>query len=202
MFDRACLAAFLILAAGCGSHEPGGGEPAATTGGVAEGAVGAGPGPDAGGDAGGDAPAGDSFAFTAADLDAYARGIARETELARAAQQRALDAATPGERAAAAQAGWEDQTAPEAARQLGLDPERYRRTRDAVHEVLRTLDFQGKIDGPLSIDLSRVDEATRTRLSRDPFADLPPASAAALRERLPQLVPLWSEYTTLTAVAG
>ncbi len=72
----------------------------------------------------------------------------------------------------------------------------------AVHDVLRTLDFQGKIDGPLSIDLARADEATKARVAGDAFAGLPAASAAALRAAIPRLTPAWVEYMTLTAVAG
>ena len=203
MLDRTCVAALLLVTVACGGSEP-------TTDGRAAGGVGAGAAapsaavePPAGDEAeAAEGTDGEPFAFTAADLDAYARGLAKETELVRAAQERAGSAATPAERAAAAQAQWEDQTAPEAARLLGLDAERYRRTRDTVGEVLRTLDFQGTIDGPLSIDLTRVDEATRAELQRDPFEKLAPASAAALRDRLPELVAVWSEYTRLTAVAG
>lgn len=148
------------------------------------------------------APTSATFAFTDADLDAYARGIAKEIELVKAAQQKANTATTPEERGEAMQAQWEETTVPEAARLAGIDAERYRQTRETVHEVLKTLDFQGKIDGPLSIDLSRVDEASRAKLARDPFADLSPQSAAALRAKMDQLVPLWSEYVALTAVAG
>jgi hypothetical protein len=68
--------------------------------------------------------------------------------------------------------------------------------------VLTTLDFQGKIDGPLSIDLERADADTKTRVSGDAFAGLPPQAAAALRARMDRLVPLWSEYKKLIAVAG
>lgn len=35
-----------------------------------------------------------------------------------------------------------------------------------------------------------------------PFAELAPASAAALRARLDRLVPIWIQYTELTAVNG
>lgn len=65
-----------------------------------------------------------------------------------------------------------------------------------------TLDCQGKIDGPLSIDLERADEATQARVSGDAFAPLSAASASALRARMNLLVPIWSEYQTLVAVAG
>ena len=61
---------------------------------------------------------------------------------------------------------------------------------------------QGKIDGPLSIDLQRADAETKARVSGDAFADLPPDASLALRARMDRLVPLWSEYKTLVAVAG
>jgi hypothetical protein len=51
------------------------------------------------------------LAFTAADLEAYERGIAREAQLVVAARERGRAAKTPAERAKAAQAEWEDQTA-------------------------------------------------------------------------------------------
>ncbi|MBA2564288.1 MAG: hypothetical protein H0V09_02540 [Gemmatimonadetes bacterium] len=143
-----------------------------------------------------------TFAFTEADLAAYERGLAKEIQLVRAAQERALSAATPQERAAAAQSQWEDQTAPEAARAVGHPPDRYRRTREAVNRVLQTLDFQGKIEGPMQLDTTLASPEMRQRLTIDPFSELAPASASALRARLGRLVPIWVEYVTLTAVAG
>lgn len=91
---------------------------------------------------------------------------------------------------------------PQGAEAAGLPVDRYRQVRDAVNEVFETLDFQGKIDGPLSMDMSRADAATKERLARDPFSDLSSGSAAALRARMDRLVPIWAEYVTLTAVAG
>ena len=143
-----------------------------------------------------------SFVFTEVDLDAYELGLAHETELVRAAQERALSATTPEERGAATQAQWEDATAPEGARVAGVPVERYRATREAVNHVLETLDFQGKIDGPMELDTIRATPEMRERLRRDPFGELPPQSAAALKARLGELVPLWSQYVELTAVAG
>jgi hypothetical protein len=74
--------------------------------------------------------------------------------------------------------------------------------RETVHKLLQTLDFQGKIDGPLSIDLSRASEETKQQLTKDAYADLPEASAVALRNKLGTLVPAWADYMTLTAVSG
>lgn len=148
------------------------------------------------------APAEGPSSFTDADLDAWARGLAREIELVRQAQQRASQATTPAERGAAAQAQWDDATIPEGATAAGMSVERYREVREAVHGTLRQLDFQGKIDGPLSIDLERLAPEQRAKYEEDPYEALTPEAAAALRARLDRAVPLWSEYMSLTAVAG
>ena len=100
------------------------------------------------------------------------------------------------------QAQWETTTIALGATASGLSEARYRDVRDAVNRVFTTLDFQGKIDGPLSIDLERADADTKARVSGDAFAGVPPAAATALRARMDRLVPLWSEYKTLVAVAG
>ena len=142
------------------------------------------------------------FAFTEADLDAYERGLKKEIELFQASQARASTAATPEERAAAAQSGWETATAPEAARSIGADPDRYLQTRRTVDRVLETLDFQGKIPGPKEMNLELATPEMKQRLSSDPFAELAPASASALRARMDRLVPIWIRYTELTAVSG
>lgn len=135
-------------------------------------------------------------------LGAYERGMRKEIEVVRAAQRRSSEAKTAQERGEAIQASFEDATIPQGAQAAGLDVDRYRTLRETVSGVFRTLDIQGKIDGPISMDMSRVDEATKQRLSRDPFADLAPASADSLRNQMDRLVPIWIEYTKLTAVAG
>lgn len=142
------------------------------------------------------------FAFTAADLDAYERGLTREIEVVRAAQARQSSGTTPEARAEAMRAQWKEQTIPEGARSAGIPLERYERVRETVNRTLQTLDFQGKIDGPMSLDTSRATPEMRRMLASDPFAELAPESAAALRARLDRLVTLWGGYVELTAVAG
>ena len=142
------------------------------------------------------------FAFTEADLDAYERGLKKEIELFQASHARGSAAATPEERAAAAQSGWETATAPEAARAIGADPDRYLKTRRTVDRVLETLDFQGKIPGPKELNLELASPEMKQRLSSDPFAELSPASASALRARMDRVAPIWIRYTELTAVGG
>ena len=140
--------------------------------------------------------------LTATDLDAYAKGIARETELVRAAQERGRTATTPQARGEAEQAQWEDQTIPEGAKAAGLSTERYRAVRSTVHDTFRWLDFQGKIDGPMELDTARATPDMKQRFTRDPFDELSSASRAALQAQMNRLVPAWIEYVKLTAVAG
>ena len=161
-----------------------------------------------GGDGNGAREAGDSttrpaqYAFTQDELVAFERGFRTEIDAVRQARQAAAAAQDAQARGRALQAQWESATATQGAAAAGLDEQRYREVRTAVLDVLRTLDFQGKIEGPLSMDLSRADEATKAKLAGDAFAALPSDSAAALRARLDHLVPLWAEYMTLTAVSG
>jgi hypothetical protein len=140
--------------------------------------------------------------LTKETLTAYERGMRTEIEAVRAATQRSRDAKTAEERGNAIQASFEDATIAQGAEAAGMPVEQYRSVRETVNEIFQTLDFQGKIDGPLSMDLSRVDEATRQRLARDPFEKLSPASANALRAEMDRLVPIWIDYVLLTAVAG
>lgn len=140
--------------------------------------------------------------LTADTLNAFGRGLRKELEAVRAAQAQSASAITPAARGEAIQASFETATIPQGANAAGLPEAQYRAIRETVTGIFRTLDFQGKIDGPLSIDLARADEATKQRLGRDAFADLSPSSAAALRAQMDQLVPIWIEYVNATAVAG
>jgi hypothetical protein len=143
-----------------------------------------------------------SIALTEADLDLYERGLKAEIDLVRAAQARASSATTPQARGEASQAQWKEQTMPAAARAIGADPVHYQQVREAVHSILETLDFQGKIEGPMQMDTSRATPEMRARLARDPLGELPPASAAALRARLDRLAPIFAQYVSTTAVGG
>ena len=140
--------------------------------------------------------------FTEADLDKFELGLRKEIDAVKAAQAKAASATTAQARGEAIQAQWDSATIPMGAQASGLSAARYREIREAVNRVFTTLDFQGKIDGPLSIDLQRADAATKARVSGDAFAEVPADSAAALHARMDRLVPLWSEYTKLVAVAG
>jgi hypothetical protein len=182
--------AFAFAASGCGGND----RPASTTDSAA-------PIPPSGATAtasSAEAP----FAFTDADLDAYEKGMRKEIELVKAAKAQGDSAKTPAERGAASQAGFESSTAPAAAQAIGASVERYQSTRRTVNRVFETLDFQGKISGPMEIDTTRASPEMKKRLASDPFAELAPASAAALRARLDELTTVWIEYMTLVAVNG
>src|SRR5687768_13497995 len=140
--------------------------------------------------------------LTAVDLDGFEKGFRREIELVRAAQDRASKATTPAERGEAIQASFEDRTMADAAPASGLSPERYRLVREAVYGVIETLDFQGNIEGPKQMDMTRADDATKARLSGDAYSTLDPAGAALLKSRLSTIVPIYVEYVNLTAVGG
>jgi hypothetical protein len=143
-----------------------------------------------------------SFAFTEADLAAYEKGLTQEIALVRAARERGKNARTPQARSAAAQEEWEAATIPGGAEAAGLSIERYQKVRKAVNHVLETLDFQGKIDGPLEIDPEHASAEMKQRLSKDAFTELSPAAATALRSRMGTLVPVWVRYMELTALNG
>lgn len=140
--------------------------------------------------------------LSAADFDGFEKGIARETQLVREATATAASAATPQERGAAIQAGFEQNTMAAAAPVTGLSAERYKLVRETLSRILTTLDFQGKIDGPQSLDTTRADAAAKERLRSDPYLELDSASAAELKSRMSRIVPLWIAYISLTALNG
>ncbi|HVF40393.1 MAG TPA: hypothetical protein VM939_10865 [Gemmatimonadaceae bacterium] len=140
--------------------------------------------------------------ITTADLDGFEKGLAREIELVKAAKDRASKATDAQARGEAIQAAFEQNTMAQAAPVTGLSPERYVLVRQRLHELIQTLDFQGKIEGPMSLDTARADAASKARLTSDPYAALDPAGAAALRSRLDRIVPKWVEYVNLTVAGG
>jgi hypothetical protein len=146
--------------------------------------------------------ANEPFVLTSADLDGFEKGFAREIELVRAAQERSAKATTAQERGEAIQASFEDRTMADAAPVSGLSPARYIEVRKKLTEILQTLDFQGKIEGPMQMDTARASADMKDRLAGDPYASLDPAGAAALKTRLGRIVPLWARYVNLTAVGG
>jgi hypothetical protein len=117
-------------------------------------------------------------------------------------QERARRAATAVERGNSIQSTFEENTMSKAVEASGLPLERYRLVRQTLSRLLTTLDFQGKIDGPQSVDTAHADAEMKARLASDPYVSLDPASAELLKGRLDKIVPLWIEYVNLTVVGG
>ena len=140
--------------------------------------------------------------MTEANVQTLGKGLARAAAIVRAARERADNAKTPEERGQAAQDQWEDRTIPGGAQAAGLPVERYREIRKAVNHVLETLDFQGKIEGPLEIDVEHASPEMKQRLTSDACSELRPDSAAALRAQMDKLVPIWVRFMQLTALNG
>ena len=133
-----------------------------------------------------------AFELTPALLQGYAKGLRKEAEIIRRPGRGTHYGVT------ISKYGEEGR---EAVTASGLSLDDYRAIRDLVNPVFTTLNFQGKIGPPRSIDLERAPE-WKERLAGDPFDQLSPASAKALREHMDILVPPWSEIIALTAQHG
>lgn len=143
-----------------------------------------------------------TVSLTAADVDGFEKGIAKEIQLVKEGQERARRAQTPVERGNAIQSTFEENTMANAVPASGLTLDRYRLVRQTLSRLLTTLDFQGRIDGPQSVDTTLADAEMRARLASDPYDALDSASAQLVRDRLSRIVPLWVEYVNLTVVGG
>ena len=140
--------------------------------------------------------------LTAADIDGFEKGIAREAHLVREGYARASKAVTAVERGNAIQSTFEENTMAGAIEASGLSLERYRLVRQTLSRLLTTLDFQGKIDGPQSVDTAHADAEMKARLASDPYAVLDAASAELVKSRLNGIAKAWIEYINLMAVSG
>ncbi len=143
-----------------------------------------------------------AVSLTSADLDGFEKGIAKEIQLVKEGQERARRAVTPVERGNAIQSTFEENTMANAVPASGLTLERYRLVRQTLSRLLTTLDFQGRIDGPQSVDTTLADAEMRARLASDPYEVLDSSSAQLVKDRLSRIVPLWVEYVNLTVVGG
>lgn len=185
----ALLAIALALASCSDSAAPGGrqapdaaaGMPAAASGATRDGAAGETADPEA------------AIELTPALLQAYAKGLRKELEIIRRPGRGTHYGVTISKYG---------EEGPEVVAASGLSHEQYRAVRDVVDRIFTTLNFQGKIGPPRSMDLERADPAWRERLASDPFDELPPSSAQALRDHMHVLVPPWSGIIAMTAQNG
>lgn len=142
------------------------------------------------------------MSLSAADIDGFEKGLKREIEIVKEGKIRASKAMTSVERGNAIQSTFEENTMKEAVPASGLSFERYHLVRGTLSRLLTTLDFQGKIDGPQSVDTTLADSTMKARLASDPYSVLDAASAQLLKSRLNEIVPTWVEYVNLTIVGG
>ncbi|HXG72000.1 MAG TPA: hypothetical protein VNJ04_15430 [Gemmatimonadaceae bacterium] len=152
-----------------------------------------------------DEPAGNMpamAAFSDADLNSFITALGKETEILRAGQERQRTAATPQQRVDALQMMREEARIPEAARAAGMSVDRYTAVRSTIIPMLQTLDFQGKMKGPMTMDTTRVGEETRARLRGDAMAGLPAASRNALTASLSRIEAIWGDYMALATQGG
>jgi hypothetical protein len=145
---------------------------------------------------------GSPISLTAADVDGFVKGITKEAQLVREGQVRAGKAVTAVERGNAIQSTFEENTMKNAVEASGLPLERYRLVRQTLSRLLTTLDFQGKIDGPQSVDTAHADADMTARLASDPYSALDSGSAELVKSKLSVIAPAWIDYITLTAVSG
>lgn len=157
------------------------------------------PGAAAGSGAGGDTAASstdgakEAIELTPALLEGYAKGLRKEVEIIRRPGRGTHYGVTVSKHG---------DEGPEVVAASGLSHEQYRAVQDVINRIFTTLNFQGKIGPPRSIDLERADPMWRERLAGDPFDELSPSSAQALRDHMDILVPPWSEIIRMTAQNG
>lgn len=178
------LLAITVALAGC-SNDPAPGTESAPPAAAGSGTAGDAPamGPDDGKEA---------FELTPALLQAYAKGLRKEVEIIRRPGRGTHYGVTISKYG---------EEGPEVVAASGLSHEQYRAVGEVVDRIFTTLNFQGKIGPARSIDLERAPE-WKQRLAGDPFDELSPASAKALREHMDILVPPWSEIIRMTAQSG
>ena len=140
------------------------------------------------------APDAPPAALTDANLEAYGRALAMQAEIIRRPGRGTHYGVDMSPYALEGEAG-------EVLEAAGMDIEAYRTVHAQVDPVLTVLNFKGDIGPPRSIDLEAAPE-WKAKLERDPFASLPPESAAALRRHLDTLAPLWGDVVGLTAQHG
>ena len=132
--------------------------------------------------------------LTDANLEAYARALAKQAEIIRRPGR--------GTHYGVIMSAYDmDGESGEVLKAAGMTAQEFHAVDDLVDPVFTTLNFQGEIGPPRSIDLEAAPE-WKERLEGDPFADLAPESAAALRRHMDTLVPLWSDIVGLTAQHG
>jgi len=132
--------------------------------------------------------------LTDANLQAYARALRAQAEVIRRPGRGTHYGVTMSRHGLNGEAG-------EVLEAAGMTIDEYRQVHDLVDPVFTTLNFQGEIGPPRSINLEMAPE-WKEKLEGDPFATLTPESAAALRKNLDDVAEAWGEVVGLTAQHG
>ncbi|MGY0559260.1 hypothetical protein ACW7G2_00845 [Luteimonas sp. A277] len=134
-------------------------------------------------------------ALTDANLEAYARALAKQAEIIRRPGRGTHYGVTVSIYDSEGESG-------DVLEAAGMTVEEFHAVDRLVEPVFTTLNFQGEIGPPRSINLEEASPEWKERLAGDPFTSLPPESAAALRRHMDTLVPLWSDIVGMTAQHG
>lgn len=133
-------------------------------------------------------------ALTDANLEAYARALAKQAEIIRRPGRGTHYGVTVSIYDGEGESG-------DVLEAAGMTVEEFHAVEGLVEPVFTTLNFQGEIGPPRSINLEEA-SPEKEGLEGDPFTSLPPESAAALRRHMDTLVPLWSDIVGMTAQHG
>lgn len=132
--------------------------------------------------------------LTDTNLQAYARALEKQAEIIRRPGRGTHYGVSMSAHGADGESG-------EVLEAAGMSIDEYRMVNGMVQPVFTTLNFQGEIGPPRSINLEMAPD-WKEKLAGDPFDTLPPESAAALRRNMDTLVPVWSDVVGLTAQHG
>lgn len=135
--------------------------------------------------------------LTDARLLGYARGLEKEAEIIKRP-----DRSKPDHMGVYISRHNPDEECREVLAAAGMDADEYLAVGRVVDQVFNMLTFQGKLEPRRSLDLERASEEMRRRIQGDPFDELPPASAAALRRHYEALATPWSIITRQLAQFG
>lgn len=135
--------------------------------------------------------------LTDARLLGYARGLEKEAEIIKRP-----DRSKPDHMGVYISRHNPDEECREVLAAAGMDADEYLAVGRVVDQVFNMLTFQGKLEPKRSLDLERASEEMRRRIQGDPFDELPPASAAALRRHYEALTAPWSTITRQLAQFG
>jgi hypothetical protein len=152
--------------------------------------------------------------LTPEDLDRYQRGVGKETELLRDAQQRKAEAKTGSDTLEVLGSVQEWQLRPEAAKAAGVDEGRWQLIQGRVDAVLSKLQMGPAMMAQMNaMDTTSLPPAQRAQVREnmkqaqaaygDPYAGLAPETAEAFRARADELGRLRTEYMeALAKVSG